>query len=209
MVDYAPRGFRTATDCGAFYDARARMFGRDEMATLEYSGVPAQQGLFVRATEALEPYGRVLDLGCGLGHLIEFFDEQGLSYASYHGIDVSRAMIERAVKRHGHRSNASFEFRDVVRDPLEQETSDVGYIISVLGYPIGKDPMAAMMAILRNAFLACTDGIAFTHLVKGRKEKLVFTTVPEELASRCERELGAKAEIHDDGSFTSLIVLRH
>jgi len=185
------------------------MFGRDDMAALEYSGVPAQQGLFTRATEALEPHGRVLDLGCGLGHLMEFFDQHGLSVAGYHGIDVSRAMIDRAANHHSHRSNAFFEFRDVLRDPMDEGMFDVGYIISVLGYPIGRDPMAAMMTIVGNAFLACTDGIAFTHLVKGCKEKLVFTTVPEELANECERELGAKAEVHDDGSFTSLIVLRH
>jgi hypothetical protein len=47
-------------------------------------------------------------------------------------------------------------------------------------------------------------------LVSGRKAGLRFTTVPQELAARCESELGAKVEIDDDGEdFTYLIALRH
>jgi len=208
--NYAPRGFRDAASCGAFYDARSRLFCGDEAAVLEYSSLDVQRRLFERAVAALPPHGRVLDVGCGLGHLVDFLEERGFPVSSYHGIDVSVAMIEAARSHLGEEKAVSFEIRDLTQSGLPENGHDVGYIISVLGYPIGPEPMTTMMQMLRTAFSACTDGLVFTHIMDGRRERpLAFPTIPEELASRCECELGAKATIHDDGAdFTYLISLR-
>jgi len=209
--DYAPRGFRDVESCGAFYDARARLFRADEAAVLEYSSLDVQRQLFARAVDALPPHGRILDVGCGLGHLVDFLDERDLAYDAYHGIDVSPAMVRRASERLAGREGIEVERRDLITAPFPPGGHDVGYLISVLGYPIGDDPIASMMTILRGAFAACTDGVVFTHLVDGRRERpLAFPTVPDELAARCERELGARATVFDDGvDFTYLRRLRH
>lgn len=209
--DYAPRGFPDAASCGAFYDARTRLFRGDEAAVLEYSSRAVQESLFERAVDALPPHGRVLDVGCGLAHLVDFLEERRLGFDAYHGIDVSASMIRDAGRRLGIREDVTFEVRDLSAAPLSPASHNVGYLISVLGYPIGRDPMAAMMGILRNVFAACTDGLVFTHLAEGRRERpLAFPTVPEELADRCERELGASATVFDDGvDFTYLMCLRH
>lgn len=210
MFRYTPSGFPDPKACGAFYDARVGLLSGDDMMVLEYSGVEAQERLFARAITLLLPQGEILDLGCGLGHLISFLDEQGLAYTDYHGIDVSPRMVTEATRRHAERANVSFEVRDLLMDPLPHASFDTGYILSVLGYPIGDNPMESMMRIIENAFAACRNGIVFSHLVSDRKEGLKFTTVPEELAIRCERELGAKVEVDDDGEdFTYLIALRH
>ncbi len=210
MFRYTPAGFPDPNACGAFYDARVGLLKGDDMMVLEYSGIEAQQRLFTRATTLLAPHGQILDLGCGLGHLITYLDEKQLPYTKYHGIDVSSRMIDEASKRHLGRGEVSFERRDLLEDPLLPTSFDTGYILSVLGYPIGDDPMKSMMAIIENAFAACRTGIVFSHLVSGRKEGLKFTTVPQELAARCETELGARVEIDDDGEdFTYLIALRH
>ena len=210
MFRYTPSGFPDPTACGAFYDARVGLLGGDDMMVLEYSGVEAQERLFTRATKLLSPRGQILDLGCGLGHFIHYLGEKHIPYTDYHGIDVSKRMIDEATKRHSDRNNISFEHRDVLEDPLPPASFDTGYILSVLGYPIGDDPMKSMMRIIENAFAACRTGIAFSHLVTGRKEGLKFTTVPEELAARCEKDFGAQVEIDDDGKdFTYLIALRH
>jgi len=210
IKNYAPRGFPDPASCGAFYDARARLFGTDEAASLEYSSLKVQRKLFARAVDALPPHGRVLDVGCGLAHLASYLEEKGLSFERYHGIDVSPAMISRALRRVGHREGISFEARDVTTSPISEGAHDVSYIISVLGYPIGEDPMATMLTILRNVFDACTDGLVFSHVMDGRSDRtLAFPTVPQELAARCEEQLGARATIHDDGAdFTYLISLR-
>ena len=210
MFRYTPSGFPDPKACGAFYDARVGLLSGDDMMVLEYSGVGAQERLFARATTLFPPQGEVLDVGCGLGHLIAYLDYKQLSYTTYHGVDVSPRMIYEATKRHSSRENVSFERRDVLEDPLPPASFDTGYILSVLGYPIGDDPMKSMMGIIENAFAACRTGIVFSHLVAERKEGLKFTTIPKGLAARCESEIGAKVDIDDDGvDFTYLIALRH
>ena len=209
--DYAPRGFRDVESCGAFYDARSRLFRGDEAAVLEYSSLEVQGRLFERAVEALSPHGRILDVGCGLGHLVDFLEARDAHFDAYHGIDISAAMVREASVRVGDRSSVRFERRDVVAQLLAPGSHEVGYLISVLGYPIGGDPMGAMMEILSGVFDACTDGLVFTHLVDGRRERpLAFPTVPNDLAARCERELGSRATDFDNGEdFTYFIRLRH
>jgi SAM-dependent methyltransferase len=210
MAAYTPVGFPDARACGAFYDTRTTIFDGDDMMTLEYSSVEAQRALFARAVDALPPHGRILDLGCGLGHLAAYLDDRGITYEAYRGIDVSPRMVERAAERFAGRDRFAFEVRDVLNEPLEGDIADVGYILSVLGYPIGDEPMAAMMSIVREVFFACRDGVVFSHLAAGRKPGLKFTTVPDELAARCEAELGACATVHDNGEdFTYLLALRH
>lgn len=208
--DYAPRGFADPNSCGAFYDARTRLFRGDEAAALEYSSLAYQQGLFDRAADALPPHGRVLDVGCGLAHLLSYLEDRRLPFGVYCGIDVSASMLDLAAARIGERPDVELELRNLVDAPLPRDSHDVAYIISVLGYPIGKDPMSTMMSILKRTFDACTDGIVFTHIADGRCDRpFAFPTVPTALAERCEKELEADATIHDDDSdFTYLISLR-
>ena len=206
MFRYTPAGFSDVSSCAAFYDVRHTVFAEDDMMILEYSGPQAQRRLFDRATALLPPQGRILDLGCGLGHLLAYLDENGLPYEDYRGIDVSERMVQKAKDRLGEH----FELRDILKRPPDPGSFDTGYLLSVLGYPIGKDPMETMMEIITRCFDACRVGIVFSHLAADRKEGLKFTTVPQELAARCEAELGARARVDDDGvDFTYLLALWH
>lgn len=206
MFRYTPAGFSDVSSCAAFYDVRHTVFAEDDMMILEYSGPQAQRRLFDRATTLFPPQGKVLDLGCGLGHLLAYLDETGLPYEEYRGIDVSERMVEKAKDRLGEH----FELRDILKRPLDPGSFDTGYILSVLGYPIGKNPIGTMMEIITRCFEACRVGIVFSHLAAGRKEGLKFTTVPQELASRCETELGVHTQVDDDGvDFTYLLALWH
>ncbi len=206
MARYTPRRFSDPTSCGAFYDARHDLFSGEDLLVLEYSTRDAQRRLFDRATRLLPPEGRVLDLGCGLGDFLSYLEESGTSFADYRGIDVSERMVVEAQRRHGER----FERRDLLVDPLEKEGFATGYILSVLGYPIGDRPLETMIEIVRRTFVACRVGVVFSHLAAGRKEGLAFTTVPVELALRLSQELGAQATLDDDGTdFTYLLALRH
>lgn len=212
MALFTPRGFPDVRACGAFYDARAGLFTGDatdeQMMALEYGSVDGQQKLFSRAAALLPPQGKILDVGCGLGHLVDYADRRSLPFEAYHGIDVSQEMVARAAQWFADRSEIRFELRDILSLPFEPRAFSVGYIISVLGYAIGSDPMATMIRILRNAYEACSVGVVFSHLVEGRKPGLVFTSVPSELAERLEQELGCRAVIDDDGEdFTYLMAL--
>ena len=205
MFRYTPAGFPDVSSCGTFYDVRTTVFQGEDMMVLEYPQLEMQRSLFERATRLLPPRGKVLDLGSGLGDLLGYFDERCLPYDDYVGIDVSERMVVEARRRHGDR----FERRDILAAPFEAGRFDTGYVLSVLGYPIGKDPTATMMAIIERTYSACRGGIVFSHLVSGRKEGLSFTSVPLELAAACERAFGAQAEVDDWGSFTYLLALRH
>lgn len=206
MFLYTPPGFPDVPSCGVFYDARTTVFAGEDMMTLEYSAAAAQRRLFDRATRLLPPEGRILDLGCGLGHLLEYLEERKLAREHYWGVDVSERMVAEAARRYGQR----FEQRNILEAPFEEAQFDTGYILNVLGYPIGKDPAAAMLEIVGRTFAACRVGIVLSHLAAGRKEGLRFTTVPEDLASRCEKAFGARTAIDDDGAEpTYLLALRH
>ncbi len=206
MFMYTPAGFDDVDSCGAFYDVRNTVFAGDDMMVLEYSNQGAQQHLFDRATTLLPPQGKVLDIGCGFGHLLTYLDRNGLSYSDYHGVDVSKKMVTTASSVLGD----YFEVRDILSDPFEEPLYDTGYVLSVLGYPIGEKPLETMIKFLRNAFSACRNGLVFSHLVAGRKEGLKFTTLPQELAVRCQQELKATTKIDDDGvDFTYLMALYH
>lgn len=210
MFRYTPAGFPDAPSCGTFYDVRHTVFSGDEMMILEYSGREAQERLFARATRLLPPQGRILDLGCGFGHLADFLDREGLVYDAYHGIDVSARMVDAARRSHPSNGRIAFEQRDLLAQPLVPGSFDTGYILSVLGYPIGEDPVGTMMAIIEKTVSICRKGVVLSHLAAGRKAGLRFTTVPEDLAKRCEEAFGVVARIDDDGTdFTYLLSLQH
>ena len=75
---------------------------------------------------------------CGLGHLVDFLDKQEIPFDAYRRIDVSRTMVDRASARLAERTDVALEVRDTTNDPLTPDDHDVGYIISMLGYPIGR-----------------------------------------------------------------------
>ncbi|MGN6107545.1 MAG: methyltransferase [Kofleriaceae bacterium] len=69
--------------------------------------------LSLTRVEGLADGARVLDIGCGLGTLYDYFEKAG-PRVEYTGYDISAKAIERARERH---PNARFEVRDILRDP--------------------------------------------------------------------------------------------
>src|SRR5262245_60331611 len=63
----------------------------------------------------------VLDVGCGLGDLLEYFRAKAISYRAYTGIDVSGKIIAEARKRWGKTVPATFEAGDIfsVKKPYD------------------------------------------------------------------------------------------
>jgi SAM-dependent methyltransferase len=58
----------------------------------------------------------VADVGCGLGDLFGYLQEQG-HRVRYHGLDLSRRMVAAARRKYSH-PDATFEVRDILADGL-------------------------------------------------------------------------------------------
>jgi|Deesub1362B_J571_1020462.scaffolds.fasta_scaffold09668_2 SAM-dependent methyltransferase len=196
MALVKPRRFPDQQAYAAFFDARARLLAGDDMAILEYPDRQTQRHIFSQATSLAELAGRsILDVGCGLGYLKGFLDEQGIPYQSYLGVDLSQAMVQGAKERFGD----FFHRRDVLADPFPELSFDVVFLISVLGYPIGDAPELYMKRLLTTLFSFAREALVFTHLAPGRRtEPSDFTYPPEQLLRWCKENLSPRARLVDD-----------
>lgn len=64
------------------------------------------------------PDGRVLDLGCGTGAVLERFLASGAAFSSYTGVDQSREMLDRSRTKFGAVPGVRFEQLDLRHDAL-------------------------------------------------------------------------------------------
>ncbi len=206
MSLYKPKRFPNHYAYAAFFDVRYTLFAGDDMMILEYPDQKAQECLFHHAVEKFDLDGKkVLDVGCGLGYLKGFLDRCAPGYRSYLGVDLSVKMIEGAGKRFG---PEHFVCRDILADPFGENEFDVGFLISVLGYPVGGDPEGYMKALLRELFRINKEGIAFTHLAPGRREEPSdFTCDPEMMVAWCKSELAERVVLDDWGGVAYIVAV--
>lgn len=206
---FKPKGFPDHHAYAAFFDLRSRIFAGDDMMVLEYPDRQTQEMFFQHAVEKFDLSGKkIIDVGCGLGYLKKYLDDRGIAYRSYLGVDLSREMVRGARERFAGGATASFIQRDILAEPFSENEFDVGFLISVLGYPVGDDPEAYMKRLLKELFRISRLGIAFTHLVPGRRaEPSDFTYEPEALASWCRAELSAEVVLDDWGILTYVVAV--
>lgn len=100
----------------------------------------------------------VLDVGCGLGGLKDYFDRVGLK-VEYTGYDISPKMIERAKERH---PNVRFEVRDILRDP-PKERFDFVFCAGAMSFRVANQ-LAYIIDMLRATFALSRTAVAFTML---------------------------------------------
>ncbi len=99
---------------------------------------------------------RLLEIGCGLGHLYPLL-RASYGDVDYTGIDIVPELIEHARSAF---PKAKFECRDIFQSPLE-EKFDFGFISGVFNAPYRKDSREFMIAMLKSVFAACRVGLAF------------------------------------------------
>ncbi len=119
-------------------------------------GVLWEMGLF---------YGRVLDVGCGLGHFYDYLRHAGFS-GSYVGVDFSTVMIQAAQRRltpAAEYAAPSAHFK--VLNALTDELPEADFVVSsgLLNVQQG-DNFAAMKLLLAKCFNASRVGCAVNML---------------------------------------------
>lgn len=147
------------------------VFGRygDSPEGVQYSGSEGQRFRFERITDVGDLRGRrVLDLGCGLGHLYPFI-LQKCGAVDYTGVDIVPETVAVAARRH---PEARFLCRDVLVDPLAEEFDYV--LLNGVFNNVSAGSAAYLEALTRAAYACCRGGLAFNFV-----STYVNTTDPE------------------------------
>ncbi len=195
MSFYKPKHFSDHHEYATFFDVRHDLFSGDDMTVLEYSSEQVQEKIFQHAIDKFDLKDRtILDVGCGLGYLKKYLDANAPGYRSYHGVDLSVRMLEGARKRFGDH----FERRDVLAQQFAEKEFDQVFLLSVLGYPVTKDPFGYMSALLRELYRVALVGLVFTHLAPGRRDETSdFTVAPQAMADWCRQNLSPNVTLDD------------
>ncbi len=99
------------------YNERFNRFGRDPR-TVGWGSREDQILRFRMLFRDLNPRGKtILDVGCGLGDLVPFLEQQTAGNFNYIGIDVAENLVEDARKLHGN-ERCIFLCSDVFSDRL-------------------------------------------------------------------------------------------
>lgn len=149
---------------------------------------------------------RVADLGCGYGALFEFLDPR---VASYHGYDLSPAMVAEA-RRRVPDPRAVFVVGDAVGEDV-----DYGFASGTFNVRLGAAPAewdAYVRAALSDLWSRCERGMAFnlmTTYVDWRSDDLFYAD-PADYLAFCQRELSPRVTLqHDYGLYEwTMTVLR-
>jgi SAM-dependent methyltransferase len=117
---------------------------------------------------------KFLDLGCGLGHLVDYLRENGYDISNYTGIDINQHYIFYAELRN---KNATFKTGEIF-DLNEQ----FDYVIGSGNFTV-KMPVEEILKAIAEAYKLSTKGVAFNFLTYeffGSEDKDFNCFVPEE-----------------------------
>jgi SAM-dependent methyltransferase len=154
----------------------------------------------------------LLDLGCGPGLLVDYLAAIGrLDSIDYRGIDLSPRMIEAAKAR---LPGIDFECRDIVADPLPEQSVDVVLMNGILTErrSLAKSRMAELaQALVAAAFRAARAAIAFNVMsvhVDWEREDL-FHWPFDDVAAFLRRDVSRHYAFHADyGLHEYLVTVR-
>lgn len=103
----------------------------------------------------------LVDLGCGLAHLLDHLNAHGPRQVRYTGIDLSESYLEACRSKH---PGTDFLHADVLADPQSLPESDYIVMNGLFNYrgDITRDQMRAYFeAMVTTAWSRCRKGIAF------------------------------------------------
>lgn len=103
----------------------------------------------------------VLDIGCGLGNLYEWFQDNNIS-VDYHGIDITRSLVEKSKAKFPNGQFDCVSFLD-----FEATISYYDYVIaSGIFYLQSQDPYNFMQEHVAKMFSIANKGVVFNTLSK-------------------------------------------
>jgi len=175
----------------------------DAPQSLDWSGAITQQRRFAILTEGLDLSGRrVLDVGCGLGHLADWLQHRGVA-AQYTGLDLTPDLLSAAAMRHPQHRFVQGSVLDA--SVLAGEHFDV-VLSSGLFYTYPDGGISWLRDVVTRMWAWTDDVLAFNSLSSwaDRHEPGEFQADPAEVLRCCgalSRRLVLRHDYHD-GDFT-------
>ncbi|MBF0096743.1 MAG: class I SAM-dependent methyltransferase [Magnetococcales bacterium] len=143
------------------YEKRLEELGND-VRTVGWSSRESQWLRFQVLTRGLALQGRtILDIGCGLGDLVVFLDQQTGGDYRYLGIDISPRLIDRAATLHGG-GNRAFRTGDLLQ-MTDVEPADLVLMSGALTFRVS-DNMALAQSMLRRMYALTRESMAVNFL---------------------------------------------
>jgi SAM-dependent methyltransferase len=140
------------------YRQRFFRFG-DTPEGAHYSDLEGQHYRFEKLTQISDLRGkRILDYGCGLGHLYPYLLAK-FGEVDYTGIDIVPEVIDFAARKY---QKARFLCRDLLREDI-QEDFDYVLICGVFNNAV-PDPSSLLQEMIAVAFRHCKIGLAFNFI---------------------------------------------
>jgi SAM-dependent methyltransferase len=137
---------------------------------------------------------KILDFGCGTGHLCAMLDAKGLR-CEYVGYDLSQPMIDFARQKH---PRARFECRDVLSEGVAEDF-DYVLISGVFNNQVS-DNWTLMTSLLRTLWPHARRGLAFNNLSNyvDFLDEGLFYVEPERVFRFCKEQLSPCVTLRHD-----------
>lgn len=178
----------------AHYRALLEKHGPGAQA-VQWADAETQSARFAVLTGIVPDLGRVLDVGCGLGHLQAFLKARGHTGA-YHGVDIVPEFIAHAqiAMAEDPKSKAELIAPDATLPPC-----DYALLSGVFNNRMD-DNWGFMTSTLRRMWAAAEKGIAFNAMTShvDYHDDGLFYVDPMEVVAFCKRELGGHPVLRHD-----------
>ena len=152
------------------YINRVKDFNIPEYQVLDWESKEAQESRFKTLIEHFNMESSVLlDIGCGLGSLAEYIDNQNINL-HYIGIDIMPEMIERAKAKTFKNINPQFMTLDFFGNSNAEKEFDYIYSSGIFNLNLGNNDKFLKDAI-KLFLIAARKGVCFNLLDISCKEK--------------------------------------
>lgn len=140
-------------------------------------------------------HAKVLDFGCGTGHLLTVLENEFEFAGDYHGYDITPGLIDLAREKF---HNQSFEVRNIFEDGIP-ERFDYVLVSGVFNNLVG-DNWEWMTQSLELLFSCADKGIAFNNLSRyvDYFDDHLFYVDPGDVFKFCKEKLSPLVTLHHD-----------
>jgi SAM-dependent methyltransferase len=153
---------------------------------------------------------RLLDLGCGVGFLLDYLQANGLlESVDYTGVDVLNSVLDDARQRW---PNARFDRRDVRDEPFDEEAFDYCIACGLFNLKHGNsypDAVAVAESTMRAVWPSVTIGLGFNSMSKhvDWERDDLFHWPLDEIMAYCKRDLSRHVSFRLDSGLWPVFTL--